>query len=73
MYGYSHFGPGFGGLGMILLWIVPVVLLVLLFRRLSGDKDKPRGKTALGILGERYARGEIGREEYLQRRTDIGT
>ena len=73
MYGDSHFGPGFGGLGMILLWIVPVVLLVLLFRRLSGDKDKPRGKTALDILGERYARGEIGREEYLQRRTDIGT
>ena len=71
MYGYGHFGPGFGGLGMILLWIVPVVLLILLFRRSSGDKDTTRGKTALEILKERYARGEIDREEFEERKRHL--
>lgn len=27
---------------------------------------------ARALLDERYARGDIGREEYLQRRTDLG-
>ncbi|MHB0889587.1 SHOCT domain-containing protein, partial [Acidithiobacillus sp.] len=30
------------------------------------------GKTALKALGERYARGEIGREEYLEKKRDLG-
>ena len=32
----------------------------------------PPGRTPLDILKERYARGEIDREEYLQRHKDIG-
>jgi putative membrane protein len=32
----------------------------------------PPGRTPLDILNDRYARGEIEREEYLQRRKDIG-
>jgi putative membrane protein len=32
-----------------------------------------RRHTARRILDERYARGEIGREEYEQMRRDIGT
>ena len=28
-------------------------------------------KTALGILNERYARGEIGKEEYLSMKNEI--
>jgi putative membrane protein len=76
MYGYDHFGMGFGGLGwlgMILAWVVPLVLLYLLLRRYSGDKGSRREKTALEILQERYARGEINRDEYLKRRADLET
>lgn len=62
---------GLGGLGMILIWIVPLILLFLLLARLYGRKDVRREKTALDILEERYARGEIEREEYLARRTDL--
>lgn len=71
MYGYDHFGMGLGGLGMILLWLVPLVLLVLLFRR-HGGKEERRGKTALEILEARYARGEIDQDEYRKRRADLG-
>jgi putative membrane protein len=30
-------------------------------------------RTARALLDERYARGEIDREEYMQRRADLGT
>jgi putative membrane protein len=38
-----------------------------------GQRPGNPGRTdaALGILDERYARGEIGREDYLQRRRDL--
>jgi len=72
MYGYDHFGMGMGGLGMILVWIVPLILIFLLFRYFSGDRQDRRGKSALEILEERYARGEIDQEEYLKRRADLG-
>ena len=72
MYGYDHFGMGLGGFGMILVWIVPLLLLVLLFRRYTGDREGRQGKTALEILEARYARGEIDQEEYLKRRADLG-
>ena len=72
MYGYDHFGMGLGGLGMILVWIVPLVLLVLLFRRYSGGREDRQGKTALEILEERYARGDIDQAEYQKRRADLG-
>lgn len=72
MYGYDHFAMGLGGFGMILVWIVPLLLLVLLFLRYSGGREDRRGKTAPEILEARYARGEIDREEYLKRRADLG-
>lgn len=72
MYGFDHFGMGFGGLGMVLVWAVPFILLVLVIRHFLGDKGARRGKSALDILEARYARGEIDREEYLKRRSDLG-
>ena len=39
-----------------------------------GSEDNSKGddtKTALGILNERYARGEIGKEEYLSMKNEI--
>lgn len=37
-----------------------------------GDAARPAPmKTALDLLDEAYARGEITREEYLQRRADL--
>ncbi|MDQ3955919.1 MAG: SHOCT domain-containing protein [Actinomycetota bacterium] len=54
------------GILQALFWIgVLVVGVNVLFRR------RPQGRSAgvaLRILEERYARGEIAREEYLERR-----
>ena len=76
MYGYDHFGMGLGGLGMILVWVAPLLLLVwlvMLFRRGGDDRESGKKQSAKEILAARYARGEIDREEYLKRRADLET
>jgi len=37
----------------------------------SSNDTLSRSISALDVLEERYARGEIGRDEYLQKKTDI--
>jgi len=59
-------GMGFGGIFMIFFWAAIIVGAVVLFRWMS-DQSKG-GKTALQILQERYARGELQQEEYEQRK-----
>jgi putative membrane protein len=71
MHGSGMFG---GGLSMILMWLIPIAVVVALVVFLT----KPSGsgsaeKTALDILKERYARGEIGKDEFNQKKRDIGS
>ena len=64
---------------MPILWLVIFVLLVAAvvgaFRRQEAATEThetgERHPAGLAILEERYARGEINREEYLQRKHDI--
>lgn len=76
-FGHDHFfGPDGGffafllGLLMMLLWagfwIFVIVLIVRLVRRSSPEGSRP--PTALRVLEDRYARGEISREEFAERR-----
>ena len=80
-YGHHHdWGGGwghmlFGGGMMLLFWGGLIALVVLavgwLGRSNSSDSAGASGSRALEILQERYARGEIEREEYEQRRRDL--
>jgi putative membrane protein len=57
---------------MVVFWIAVIFGVVLVIQNLSGlDRRVSRGRRALGVLDERYAKGEIDREEYLRRRQDI--
>src|SRR5665811_1522711 len=85
MFGGMHSGlyGGMGGLGWVggllafLLFVGFVIILVgaavWLWRRGSLDRKTvvPGGSSAQALLDERYARGELSREEYLQIRDDI--
>lgn len=71
MYGIDHIGMGIGGLGMLLVWLLPLALIILFFRHFFGNRRERRDKTALDILEERYAHGEIDRETYLRQRADL--
>lgn len=75
-------GWGFGGLTMIIFWLVPLILVLVgikyLYsggRSISGNAAPPVESSvadrALPLLEERYAKGEIDREEFLQKRADI--
>ncbi len=61
----------FGPLLAIILLVVLAALIVPYMRGIGTGAGEPRGRTARDILDERYARGEIDREEYLRRRQDI--
>lgn len=68
MWGFEHYGMGWG---MILVWLVPIVLVALVVcYGIRGRNGNPE-RTALDILDARYARGEIERDEYLKRRADL--
>ena len=65
-------GFGFGGLGMILTWAVIIGAIVLLVRTLAGGQwdggQTGGGRSARQLLDERFARGEIDRDEYEEKR-----
>ena len=62
-----------GGVIWLAFLGLAMVGLVTMVRWLFGDKGPERraSSSALAILEERYARGEIDREEYVQRRRDL--
>lgn len=69
-------GWGWGGMGfgMLLFWGLLIAAIVLLAKGSWGSSacgKREREKSALDILKERYARGEIEREEFEQKKKDL--
>ena len=77
MWGFDGFGFGGAGMGigMLLFWVLIIAAIVVLVRGFGGrageSEPRVRGKTPLDILGERYARGEIDKAEFEQKRSDL--
>jgi putative membrane protein len=79
-YQYGHMGYvggwhwGFHVVFWILVLAFIVVALVVLVRYLRQGTPGAGGRgieAALAMLADRYARGEIDREEYLQKKKDL--
>ena len=69
MGGYGH---GFlGGSVMILFWIAVIALIVLGVRWLAQNGGGEKRSSALDILQDRLARGEIDAEEYQARKNAL--
>jgi len=81
-----HWGPGigwgevicFGAVGLVLLAGLIALVIWLLTSTSSRSRAStgegttpPRPKTPMEILKERYARGEITQEEYLEMREHL--
>lgn len=74
MSGFGGWGMGFGWIFMILFWGLIILGIAGLVRWLSSSNrntNLPPPKTALEILEERYARGEIDRDEFEQKKHDL--
>jgi len=74
-------GPGWNwgagawlmGVSMLLFWALVITVVIVLLRRFtagpaSGEAQRREPDRAISILEERFARGEIDREEFEQRR-----
>lgn len=69
----AGWGAGWGVMGLlhVLWWVLLVAGAVVLFRTIVGDRRQRGSDTALDILRERYARGEIDAAEYDERRKQL--
>lgn len=73
-WGWGHMF--FGSFAMLLFWGGLIVLLVLAVRLMGGGSTRSgdgagSGNRALDILEKRYARGEIDREEFEERKDQL--
>jgi len=50
------------------MMIFVIICVAMMFFMMRGHRMRPRGRDALDILKERFARGEIDQTEYEQRR-----
>lgn len=71
-------GWGGGAIGMVLGWLVMLAVLGMVLvaavaglRWLSVERSATRGDAAVEILRQRYARGEIDREEFEAKKRDL--
>ena len=85
-YGYGMgpgmMGWGYGGMGwlgfifMIAFWALIIIGIVFLIKWLAGLSGQGahltgKGEDALDILKKRYARGEINKEEFEEKKKDL--
>jgi putative membrane protein len=73
-YGWGH-GWAFGMIGMALWWVLILLGIALLARWLfkgGPGSATTSGKRALEILEERYARGEIDKQQFDNMKRDLG-
>ena len=72
-YGDNFMGSGFMGffgfIIMIAFWAAVIWVIVRIVQEASGGHRK--GKSAIRILEERYAKGEIDKEEFKSRKHDL--
>ncbi len=60
-----------GGLSMLIFWGAIIALVVWAVQKGSGSGDEPSTPSPLDVARERYARGEISKEEFDQLREDL--
>jgi len=68
--GHGYMGTGWGWLIGLFILIAAIVVIVLVVRQ-NQAAGPPNNKTPLDILKERYAKGEIDKAEFDERKKDL--
>lgn len=70
-YGYDHMF-GFGGILILVFWGLVIWGVIFLVRNMNGrDNHGKHEDKALTILKERYAKGDISKKEYEEKKNGI--
>jgi putative membrane protein len=73
-FGFGHMLPWLAWVGplvMVVFWALFVTALVMLIVHLARQSRSSHSGTALSILKERYAKGEINKDEFDRMKKDI--
>ena len=76
-YGWNNIMGGWNGFGllgwlpMLLFWILLILGVAALFSYVGHSPQSKEDKTPLDILKERYARGEINKKEFEEKKRDL--
>ncbi len=74
--GFGGWGMGVGLVFMLLFWLLVILGILALVRWLQSPSSRDpaaRDKTPLEIVQERYARGQIDKDEYEQKKRDLAS
>jgi putative membrane protein len=74
-YGGMGWGHGWGVFGFVhmALWWLLLLLAIGVLAKWLFTGSRPASAQALELLRERYARGEISKEEFVQKKEDLGS
>ncbi|MFS0645621.1 SHOCT domain-containing protein [Siminovitchia sp. 179-K 8D1 HS] len=72
----GHWGNYFpmmmgGGIMMLIFWGLVIWLVIYAIRKLSPNEKSNHADSAVDILRQRYAKGEISVEEYRERLKEL--
>ena len=67
----ADFGFG-GGIMMFVFWAAIIIFIVWVVKEIGGkNHERTNSNSALEILKERYAKGEINKEEFEAKKKDL--